>query len=118
MKYQILQLKAKSDIEENGKKDYFFRDLDKARASAFNQNDYECVETVDMPSYPPVKEEEVMGYLDILYDRYNLFPPADYHGRSVSVSDIIILDGVYYYVQPTGFTKLTPADLEMFLKGE
>lgn len=50
------------------------------------------------------------GILDGIYEYLNFRKPADYHCRSVSVSDIIALrqDGKleYYYVDSIGFKKV------------
>ena len=45
--------------------------------------------------------------LDEIYARFNNSAhPNDYKGRSISVSDIICLDGVMYYVDKFGFKKI------------
>ena len=52
--------------------------------------------------------------LETLYEMFNLAPPADYKGRSMSVSDVVVLnqDGQEqaYYVDSFGF-KETPGFL-------
>lgn len=50
--------------------------------------------------------------LERLFRIFNFDHPADYKGHSLSISDIICLDGVkFYYCEPVGFALLpfTPA---------
>lgn len=48
--------------------------------------------------------------LERLFQIFNIDHPADYKGRSLSVSDIVILDGdsgaQCYYCEPIGFARL------------
>ena len=41
--------------------------------------------------------------LDEIYSRFNGEHPKNYKGRSISISDIIVLDGIMYYVDTMGF---------------
>lgn len=50
--------------------------------------------------------------LDGLYEQFNVSRPADFSGHSMSVSDIVILDGTAYYVDDFGFTELPGSFLE------
>lgn len=51
-------------------------------------------------------ESETMAILDEIFTRFNVEQPKNYKGRSISVSDIIVLDGVMYYVDRIGFQKI------------
>ena len=44
--------------------------------------------------------------LDILFEIFNLNHPEDYHGRSMSVSDVVELDGVRYYCDSMDWVKV------------
>ena len=44
--------------------------------------------------------------LDEIYARFNGVHPEDYKGRSISISDIIVLDGIMYYVDTMGFEMI------------
>ena len=44
--------------------------------------------------------------LDEIFSRFNTNRPKNYKGRSLSVSDIIVLDGIMYYVDSFGFKKI------------
>ena len=47
--------------------------------------------------------------LENLFERFNIsvLQPKDFTGRSMSVSDIVELDGKYYYCDHIGFKKIT-----------
>lgn len=51
-------------------------------------------------------ESNTMAILDEIFTRFNVEQPKNYKGRSISVSDIIVLDGVMYYVDKIGFQKI------------
>lgn len=51
-------------------------------------------------------ETSTTAILDEIFTRFNVGQPKDYKGRSISVSDIIVLDGVMYYVDKFGFKKV------------
>ena len=68
---------------------------------AVDPKNYTCV------YYDNLKPGET---LDSIYERFNLYHPADFRGHSLSVSDIIVLhqDGVdtAYYVDSFGFQQV------------
>ena len=41
-----------------------------------------------------------------IFEIFNIRHPEDYKGRSLSVSDIVFIDGNYYYCDSFGWTKL------------
>lgn len=47
-----------------------------------------------------------MTILEDLFRIFNIERPDDYKGRSMSTSDIVILDDKVYYCDSFGFTKL------------
>lgn len=51
-------------------------------------------------------ETSTTAVLDEIYARFNGEHPKNYKGRSLSVSDIIVLDGNMYYVDKFGFKKV------------
>lgn len=51
-------------------------------------------------------EKTTNAILDEIYARFNGVHPDDYKGRSISVSDIIVLDSNLYYVDKFGFKKV------------
>ena len=44
--------------------------------------------------------------LEKLFEKFNIDHPLDFHGHSLSVSDVICLDGKYYYCDSFGFVNL------------
>ncbi len=61
-------------------------------------------------SLPETGSENVMAILEDLYAEFNLFSPDDFHGYSLSVSDVIVLkqqDRFHaYYTDSLGFKPL------------
>lgn len=51
--------------------------------------------------------DEDMDALNALYEQFNVYAPADFRGRLMSVSDVIVLDGSRaYYCDPIGWGRL------------
>jgi hypothetical protein len=48
----------------------------------------------------------VFGVLESLFAKFNINHPADFKGHSLSVSDIIELNGKYYYCDSISFVQL------------
>ena len=70
----------------------------------------ENYEMVYSTSLPPMDGREQDAVLESLYARFNLDRPEDFHGHSLSVSDVIALkqngQQVCYYTDSFGFQKL------------
>lgn len=49
----------------------------------------------------------VMATLEELYVIFNMRHPSDFRGHSLSVSDVVYLDGKYYYCDSFGYKELT-----------
>ena len=49
--------------------------------------------------------------LNKIFEIFNLNHPSDYRGHSLSISDIVSVDGVLYFVNDFGFVELK--DMEM-----
>lgn len=56
--------------------------------------------------------------LERVYNIFNINKPADFKGHSLSVSDVVTLDGVAYYVDTFGFKKLRDFDVGKNYKTE
>ena len=95
MNYKIKQLKEGHD-------DYAFEWWDWAK-DKFNLSDYEVV-------YEGTIEDEGMKpdtyYLEMLFTKFNIAHPEDFRGHSLSVSDVVELDGVNYYCDSQGWVKV------------
>ncbi len=53
-----------------------------------------------------VEDEGVEATLDTLFVKFQGRKPEGYTGHSLSVSDVIVLDGTAYYVDGYGFEKI------------
>ena len=93
MHYKIKQVK---DLEHC---DYSFEWWDWAK-DKFDINDYEIVYEGDIES------KNSYEALEKLFEIFNIRHPEDFHGHSLSVSDVVELDGINYYCDNTGWVKL------------
>lgn len=91
MQMRILQIDRDKDVE------YEFRDYEYALKNGFTLDDYKCVweENIDSDTD-----------LDEIFTRFNLDRPRGYRGHSLSVSDIVDLEGHLFYCDPAGWTEL------------
>lgn len=95
MKYKLYQIK---DWENNP---YVFRGFNTAQQHGFSLKDYEVVYSGEVP------DNEVETVLEDFFTLFNVYHPRDFMGRSMSISDIVELDGEYYYTESFGFKKIT-----------
>lgn len=95
MKYEILQLKDEK-LEAYGFMRYEF-----AAKHGFSLDDYEKLYEgeIDM-------ELEENEYLELLFRIFNVNRPSDFKGHSLSVSDIVSLEGEKFYCDSFGWKKL------------
>lgn len=61
---------------------------------------------VDKSNYDKVYESETECTLEGLFEKFNINKPSDFKGRSLSMSDVVILDGVAYYCDAFGWEKI------------
>lgn len=52
-------------------------------------------------------EENVIETLEKIYLMFNLSKPNDFHGHSLSISDVVELDREKYYVDRFGWKKVS-----------
>jgi len=93
MKYKIKQIK-------NRNANYLFMDYNFALENDFNLGDYDVVYEGE------IEGTDVDKILDQLFVTFNVNHPEDFRGHSLSVSDIVELDGVNYYCDDIGWEKL------------
>ena len=100
MKYKILQFK---DIK---KVNYAFMSYDFAKAHNFSLDDYAIIyeDEIEAGRY-------IENTLENIFTKFNIDRPKDFNGHSMSVSDIVMLDSEYWYVDTFGFKKLNNHDL-------
>lgn len=101
MKLQILQLKSTPEL-----RNYMFTSISllKKLNLKVDLNNYNEVYVDDLYSSIFSKNIDI---LEEIYQKFNIGQkPESYKGHSLSVSDIVVLDGVNYYVDSFGFIKL------------
>lgn len=52
-------------------------------------------------------KNSIMTTLEKLFYIFNRCHPSDFRGHSISMSDVVYLDGKYYYCDSFGFKELT-----------
>lgn len=93
MKYKIKQIKDVENCE------YSFKYYD------------QCKDNIDLKDYEVVYEGE-LDYLEMpdaleeLFKIFNIKRPKDFEGRSMSISDIVEVDGKNYYCDDIGWVEL------------
>ena len=97
MKYEIWQLK-----NENHRA-YGFMDYEWALEHGFKLSDYEKVYEGELNDNAAWDEEI---YLELLFKIFNVNRPEDFKGHSLSVSDIVDLNGKKFYCDSWSWKKL------------
>ena len=101
--YKIYQLDANNEnVRLDGK---LFKDWDMLnRTCGFCFNwEYKLVWEDGIEVDENVSSEEI---LDDLFFIFNQNHPKNYYGRSMSVSDVVELDGIKYYCDSFGWVKI------------
>lgn len=93
MKYQILQIK---DWENS---DYLFAGWSWAK-KFFNLKDYQVMYEGE------IEETSTKNALEAIFVKFNVNPPKDFRGSSLSVSDVIKLGTKYYFVDNVDFVEV------------
>ena len=101
MKYHILQLKDIKNVE------YAFMEYDYAKDHNFDLQDYEVVYEGEIEPKDGIIYHEL---LETIFCDFNCGVHPDFHGHSLSVSDIVqFTDGKesrFYYCNPLDWVKL------------
>lgn len=97
MKYSILQINR----EKEGYRKYAFMRYEFALKHDFDINDYSLIYEGEINI-----TESIENILEYLFMKFNTKLPEGYKGHSLSVSDIIELNGVKYYVDDIGFKNI------------
>lgn len=93
MKYQILQIK---DWENSA---YLFTGWTWAK-KFFNLKDYQVMYEGE------IEGKDTKEMLETLFTKFNINPPQDFRGSSLSVSDVIKLGRKYYFVNNVDFVEV------------
>ena len=95
MKFKLYQIK---DVE-NCK--YAFGGYNTAMKNNFSINDYEVVYEGEVMIKP-----DVHAMLETVFYIFNCRRPEDFKGRSMSISDVVELNGKVYYCDSFGFKEI------------
>ena len=96
MKFKLYQIK---DVENCP---YVFSSFNFAQKdNKFSLKDYEVVYSGEIDDY------SIEYTLEKLFEIFNIYHPEDFTGRSMSVSDVVELNGEYYYCDHISFKKIT-----------
>ena len=100
--YKIYQLDAHN---ENVIKDHKMHESWEMlnRTAGFNFHQYKLVWEDEIEVLEDSIDEAI---LDELFSEFNIAHPKNYHGRSMSTSDVVVLDGVKYYCDSIGWKKI------------
>ena len=97
MKYQFQIWQVKEEYE----RDFAFRRFDSLKGE------------IKKDRYQKVYDSEVdyefvdsMVVLEEIFRMFNVERPLDFKGHSLSVSDVVVIDGVAYYCDSFGFKKV------------
>lgn len=104
MKMSIYQIKNIKDCK------YAFRSWTDSVKSEFKFSDYKKVYGSDNDYYDSARTEAVLDNIFAFFNEDGVQQP-DYKGHSLSVSDIVLLKGHYYYCCSFGWEDIT-----MFVK--
>ena len=88
-------------IWQTNNRRYVFMDYDYARGKGFSMNDYKVVYEGEID-----RELKINDTLEKIFTMLNIARPEGYNARSLSVSDIVELNGQKYYVDSLGFTRI------------
>ena len=108
-RYEIYQIPIGS---ENRDKKFMSMDEVTKAIGEISRDDYAMVYT------SPMKDGDT---LDSLYEKFNIDPPTDYSGHSLSVSDVVVLhqnhEDKAYYVDSMGFKEIPFEQGEPYVPG-
>lgn len=108
-RYEIYQIPIGS---ENRDKKFMSMDEVTKKFNEISHDDYAMVYT------SPLKDGDT---LDSLYEKFNIDPPTDYSGHSLSVSDVVVMhqnhEDKAYYVDSMGFKEIPFNQGEPYVPG-
>lgn len=81
----------KYEIRQTNNRNYVFMSFDFAMNHGFSLADYETVYK------GKIEADNVNHALNKLWEIFNINHPADYRARSLSMSDLVIINNVTYY---------------------
>jgi len=94
-KYSILQLK-----DVHNPKMFMWFDYVNEKLGGVDINEY--TKTYE----GTIEGNDIISMLEELFEIFNIRHPEDFHGHSLSVSDIVILDDIIWYCDSTGWQEI------------
>ena len=105
MKYTILQLDSHNPDVVKGRKLFMSWNL-LNQHSKFDISQYKKVYEGEVQ-----EENDILHTLESIFEKFNLLHPSDFHGHSLSVSDVVVLDGANYYCDSYGWAKTETGEI-------
>ena len=103
-KYSIYQLNLNDPKVLNERKAFMGWNFIISHSTGFNFQQYKKVYEGTLPE---VADKEEWQYLEDLFEKFNINHPDDYHDRSLSTSDVVILDKTIYYCDNCGWKEVS-----------
>ena len=102
MKYRILQLDLERYSVSDNRKMFMSWDGLNKYCGGFDIHDYKEVYVGETQT--TTKDKHLI--LEEIFEQFNLRHPEDFHGHSLSVSDVVILDNEIYFCDSFGWKKV------------
>lgn len=103
-KYQIYQIDLHNQDVVNERKAFMNWAYIINHSTGFNFQQYTKVYEGTLPE---MADKEDWQYLEDLFEKFNLNHPDDFHARSMSTSDVVILDNTIYYCDGCGWKEVS-----------
>ena len=100
MKYEIYQLDYNKDSVKNSHKMFSRWEWLIKYEGGFNFQDYKKVYDGELEG------KDNIDVLDKLFEKFNLSHPDNFHGHSMSVSDVVVLGDKMYYCDSIGWKEI------------
>ena len=102
MKYRILQLDRNNESAKANRKFFMPWDILEECCGGFDIKEYLQVYEGDIES---AQSKEAV--LEVLWEKFNCNHPEDFHGHSLSVSDVVILEDESFFCDSIGWHKIS-----------
>lgn len=110
MEYTILQLKA--DTEEQRNKWFLPYNYLISKLGKLDLEDYYKVYEGETEFLGGISNDSKAHLLlDELFEQFNMYPPKDFKGHSLSVSDIVTVEDRMFYCDDNGWKEIKKEDI-------
>ena len=104
MKYEIYQLNT--ELENGVEMLYMDYNWNASHGNEITSDKYNKVYEGEIDEGSQKVTSPIIYVAEKLYEIFNLNHPADFKGHSMSVSDVVVVDGKAYYCDRIGFKEL------------